>query len=185
LTRRLATFARNGPVLFLFEDAHWSDPTSFELLDAVTEQIPDLPVLAVVSFRPDFSPPWFGRPGVSLVTLNRLDRRDATALAVQIVTDHALSSQLLDRIVTQADGVPLFIEELTKAVLETAELDGTSTTLAVPNTLQASLMARLDRLPAAKQVAQIGSVIGGSFPIRCWRRSLKRPNRYSKRGSTS
>jgi class 3 adenylate cyclase/predicted ATPase len=163
LTRRVAGFARNGPVLFLFEDAHWSDPTSLELLDAVIERIPDLPVLAVISFRRDFPPPWFGRPGVSLVTLNRLDRRDAMALAVQIVTDHALSSQLLGRIVTQADGVPLFIEELTKAVLETAELDGTSTTLAVPDTLKASLMARLDRLPAAKQVAQIGSVIGREF----------------------
>jgi class 3 adenylate cyclase/predicted ATPase len=163
LIGRLTSLARNAPVLLLFEDAHWSDPTSLELLDIVIEQIADLPVLLIASFRPDFSPPWFGRPGVSLIALSRLDRRDATELAVQIVTGHALSSGLLDRIVVQADGVPLFIEELTKAVLETAEPDATRA-LTVPNTLQASLMARLDRLPAAKQVAQIGSVIGREFP---------------------
>ena len=162
LIRRLTSFARSGPVLLLFEDAHWSDPTSLELLDAVVGQIAEMPVLLVVAYRPDFSPPWFDRPGASSVALNRLDRRDATALAAQVAMDHALSQSLLDRIVVQADGVPLFIEELTKAVQEASELDAAST-LAVPDTLQASLMARLDRLPAAKQVAQIGSVIGREF----------------------
>ena len=107
----------------LFEDAHWSDPSSIELLDAVIEQVPELPVLLVVSFRPEFVAPWFGLPNVSLMALSRLDRRDATALAAQVVKNQVLSSPLLERIVMQSDGVPLFIEELTRAVLETPELD--------------------------------------------------------------
>jgi class 3 adenylate cyclase/predicted ATPase len=161
---RLSGMAHRKPVLMLFEDAHWSDPSSVELLEAVIEQVPELPVLLVVSFRPEFVAPWFGRPRVSLMALSRLDRRDATALAAQVVKSQVLSSQLLDRIVLQSDGVPLFIEELTKTVLE-ASVSGTAgATLAVPDTLQASLMARLDRLPAAKTVAQIGSVIGREFP---------------------
>jgi class 3 adenylate cyclase/predicted ATPase len=164
LARRLSGLARRDPVLFLFEDAHWSDPSSIELLDVVVEQVPALPLLVVVSFRPEFAAPWFGRPRVSLTTLNRLDRRDATTLAAQVVKSRILSSPLLDRIVMQSDGVPLFIEELTRAVLEASELGTASATLAVPDTLQASLMARLDRLPAAKKVAQIGSVIGREFP---------------------
>ena len=150
-------------MLLLFEDAHWSDPSSVELLDAVIEQVPDLPVLLVISFRPEFVAPWFGRPGVSLMALSRLDRRDATALAAQVVKIHVLSSPLLDRIVVQSDGVPLFIEELTKAVLEAPELGTPGATLAVPDTLQASLMARLDRLPAAKQLHRSALLLDGSF----------------------
>ena len=116
----------------------------------------------MVSFRPEFIAPWIGRAGVSLIALSRLDPRESAALATRVTLAHALPAALLDRIVAQSDGVPLFIEELTKAVLETAvQPDGA--TLAVPDTLQASLMARLDRLPAAKTVAQIGSVIGRSF----------------------
>ncbi len=88
LLHRLAGLARREPVLFLFEDAHWSDPSSIELLDAVIEQVPDLPVLLIVSFRPEFAAPWFGRPRVSLMALSRLDRRDATALAAQVVKNH-------------------------------------------------------------------------------------------------
>jgi class 3 adenylate cyclase/predicted ATPase len=163
LLRRLSNLANRKPVLMLFEDAHWSDPTSIELLDAVVERVPALPVLLVVSYRPAFVAPWFDLPNVSLMALGRLDRRDSTALAAQVVKDHILSSPLLERIVIQSDGVPLFIEELTRAVLETPELDALGATLAIPDTLQASLMARLDRLPAAKVVAQIGSVIGREF----------------------
>ncbi len=161
LIRRLEDIARRQPVLILFEDAHWSDPTSLELLDALIERIPELPALLVVAFRPDFVAPWFGRSAVSLAALSRLDRPDAMALAARVATGHALSPALLDRIVAQADGVPLFIEELTKTVQEASELD--AGTLAVPDTLQASLMARLDRLTTGKQVAQIGSVIGREF----------------------
>jgi class 3 adenylate cyclase/predicted ATPase len=163
LMHRLANLARREPVLILFEDAHWSDPTSIELLDAVIEQVPAFPVLLIISYRPDFVAPWFDLPNVSLMALSRLDRRDATALAAQVVKHRVLSSPLLDRIVLQSDGVPLFIEELTRAVLEAPELDALAVSLAIPDTLQASLMARLDRLPGAKVVAQIGSVIGREF----------------------
>jgi class 3 adenylate cyclase len=167
LLHRLTKFAGSGPVLILFEDAHWSDPTTLELLDAVIEQVPNLPVMLVVSFRPEFSAPWAGRPGVSLIALSQLDRGDATALARQVVANHFLPAALLNRIVLQADGVPLFIEELTKTVLASAafvERHGAPSPLTVPTTLQAALTARLDRLPAAKQVAQVGAVIGREFP---------------------
>src|SRR4029077_7042473 len=115
----------------------------------------------------DFSAPWVGRPGVSLTILSQLDRGDATALARQVVANHFLPSALLSRIVLQGDGVPLFIEELTKTVLASAafvEKPGAASPLTVPSTLQAALTARLDRLPAAKQVAQVGAVIGREFP---------------------
>ncbi len=163
VTRRLAGLARQAPVLMVFEDAHWSDPTSIELLDSLIEHVPELPVLLVASFRPDFTASWFGRSGVSLMALNRLGRLDATRLAAQVTSDGALSSSLLDQIVARADGVPLFIEELTKAVLEAPELDAESSALAVPDTLQASLMARLDRLHGGRELAQIGAVLGREF----------------------
>ena len=119
-------------------------------------------VLLVITFRPEFPPPWTGHAGVTSITLSRLDRTEGVQLAGLLTT--ALSPGLLDRIVAQADGVPLFIEELIKAVMEGA-VDTTSTlpTLGVPTTLQGSLLARLDRLPYAKQVAQIGSVLGREF----------------------
>jgi class 3 adenylate cyclase len=163
LTRRVAGLARRAPLLMVFEDAHWSDPTSIELLDALIERVAELPVLLIASFRPDFTPPWFGRPGVSLMALNRLGRREATRLATQVTNDSPLSLSLLDQIVTRAEGVPLFIEELTKALLEAPERDAASSALAVPDTLQASLMARLDRLQGGRELAQIGAVLGREF----------------------
>jgi predicted ATPase/class 3 adenylate cyclase len=163
VTRRLAGLARQAPVLMVFEDAHWSDPTSVELLDSLIEHVPELPVLLVASFRPDFTASWFGRSGVSLMALNRLGRMDAARLAAQVTNDGTLSSSLLDQILTRADGVPLFIEELTKAVLEAPERDAESSALAVPDTLQASLMARLDRLHGGRELAQIGAVLGREF----------------------
>jgi tetratricopeptide (TPR) repeat protein len=163
LTRRLITRAREQPLLMLLEDAHWADPSSLELLDKVIGLVPELPVLLVVSFRPEFVAPWIGHARVTLLALSRLDRRQATQLATQINVGHRLTPALLDRVVAQTDGVPLFIEELTMALAQTAaQPDGA--TVSVPDTLQASLMARLDRLPAAKQVAQIGAVIGREFP---------------------
>jgi tetratricopeptide (TPR) repeat protein len=162
LNHRLAGLARTNFVLLLFEDAHWADPSTLELLETTIDRVAELPVLLVVSFRPEFSAPWIGRAGVSLIALSRLDRRESAALAARVMREHALPLALLDRIVAQTDGVPLFIEELTKAVLEAAvRPDGTG--LAVPDTLQASLMACLDSLPAAKTVAQIGAVIGRSY----------------------
>ena len=148
----------------LFEDAQWADPSSLELLDALIDRLPELPILLIVSFRPDFKAPWTGRAGTSLIALARLGRRDSETQAERVTTDRALSREVLKRIVTQADGVPLFIEELTKAVLEASVDPGAAAgPLAVPATLQASLMARLDRLAAARQVAQIGAVIGREF----------------------
>jgi class 3 adenylate cyclase/predicted ATPase len=162
LLRRLAAIAQRQPALMLFEDAHWADPSSLELLDILVGQISELPILLVISCRPEFVPPWIGRAGVSLITLTRLDRRQSVALAAQVTAAHVLTQAVLARIVAQTDGVPLFIEELTKAILETAPV-GSPLALVVPSTLQASLMARLDQLPAARQVAQIGAVIGREF----------------------
>ena len=162
LRRRLASLAQRRPVLVLFEDAHWVDPSSLELFDTLVSQITDLPILLVISFRPEFVPPWVGRAGVSLITLTRLDRRQSATLAAQVTTAHVLTPAIMERIIAQTDGVPLFIEELTKAILDTPP-NKSPLMLAVPATLQASLMARLDRLPAAKHVAQIGAVIGREF----------------------
>jgi class 3 adenylate cyclase/predicted ATPase len=162
LNRWLAGLARTNCVLLLFEDAQWADASTLELLEQTIDRLAELPVLLVISFRPEFSAPWIGRAGVSLITPSRLDRRESAALAARVMRDHALPVALLDRIVAQTDGVPLFIEELTKAVLEAA-VRPDAATLAVPDTLQASLMARLDSLPAAKTVAQIGAVIGRSY----------------------
>jgi class 3 adenylate cyclase len=164
LLRRLISRARREPVLMLFEDAHWADPSSLELLDTLEDRLADLPVLLVISFRPEFAAPWIGRAGASLIALSRLDRRQSATLAAQVTGERVLARALLDRIVSQTDGVPLFIEELTKAVLETSiGPAGALLPVTVPGTLQASLMARLDRLPAAKQVAQMGAVIGREF----------------------
>ncbi len=102
----------------LFEDAHWADPSSLELLDRLVDSLTRLAVLLIISHRPEFSSPWIGRADTSLVALTRLNRRHSGALAAQVMADRLLSHELLEEIVTQTDGVPLFIEELTKAVVE-------------------------------------------------------------------
>ncbi|RWO18483.1 MAG: adenylate cyclase [Mesorhizobium sp.] len=164
LNRILDQRARRSPVLILFEDAHWADPSSLELLDRLIMRLAFLPVMVIISFRPEFHAPWVGQASVSLMALSRLGPRQATTLASQVVVGQALPAGMLERIVAQTDGVPLFIEELTKAVLERAsQPDSAGSALSVPSTLQASLMARLDRLPVAKQVAQIGAVVGREF----------------------
>jgi class 3 adenylate cyclase len=161
----LANRARRRPILMLLEDAHWADVSSMEFLDRVVMGLlTKLPMLVIVSFRPDFQPPWADRANASLITLQRLTWKQAKELAQRVIVERALSSDMLERIVVQSDGVPLFIEELTKAVVEHAELsDGNASPLEVPETLQASLIARLDRLPAAKHIAQVGAVIGREF----------------------
>jgi predicted ATPase/class 3 adenylate cyclase len=164
LLRILEERARRSPVLMLFEDVHWADPSSLELLDRLILRLALLPVLVVISFRPEFQAPWVGQAGVTLMALSRLSPRHAATLASQVVVGQALPAGMLERIVAQTDGVPLFIEELTKAVLEGAsQPDGAVSALPIPSTLQASLTARLDRLPIAKQVAQIGAMIGREF----------------------
>ena len=174
LLRQLAMLARQRPVLMVFEDAHWVDPTSREQLDLVVERVQRSSVLLLITFRPEFSPPWTGQAHVTTLTLNRLDQRESAALAQRIAGNNAaLSAEAVDEIVGRTDGVPLFVEELTKAVVEANEHQcGAKLVLSripaaahtVPATLHASLMARLDRLgPAAKELAQVGAAIGREF----------------------
>ena len=170
---QLEALARARPVLMVFEDAHWIDPSSRELLDLIFDRVPGLDVLLVVTFRPEFQHGWSGQPHVSMLALNRLGEGDGVALVERLAGNAGLSHEIVEEIVERADGVPLFVEELTKAVLESADRDnrvaavlGTSPlpNLAIPATLHASLIARLDRLgPVAKEVAQIGAVIGREF----------------------
>jgi len=172
LIRQLEGLARQQPVLDVFEDAHWIDPTSRELLDLIVERVRSLPVLLIVTFRPEFQAPWTGQPQVTLLTLNRLERRDGTALVAQIAGGKALPDEIIDQIADRTDGVPLFVEELTKNVLESGVLReeadryvlaGALPPFAIPTSLHASLMARLDRLASVRLVAQIGAAIGRQF----------------------
>jgi class 3 adenylate cyclase/predicted ATPase len=178
LLRQLEGLARHQPVLVAFEDVHWIDPTSLELLDLAVERVRSLPVLLIVTFRPEFRPPWTGQARVTMLTLNRLDRRDRTALVEQIANGKSLPDEVVAQIVDRADGVPLFVEELTKSVLESGLLreegdryilDGALPPFAIPTTLHDSLMARLDRLASVRLVAQIGAAIGREFPYRLLR----------------
>jgi predicted ATPase len=172
LLRRLESLARRRPVVVIFEDAHWIDPTSRELLDLTVERVRDLPVLLIVTSRPEFQAPWISAPHVTMLVLNRLDRRDRAALATQIAGGKALPDDVMSQIVERTDGVPLFVEELTKSVLESGllreeegryVLDGPLPPLAIPTSLHASLMARLDRLASVRHVAQIGAAFGRWF----------------------
>jgi class 3 adenylate cyclase/predicted ATPase len=169
LFRQLEALARQCPVLMLFEDVHWIDPSSRDLLDLLVERVARLPVLLLVTFRPEFQPPWSGQAHVTALVLNRLDRREGAALVQSVVGAGALPEDIVAEIVKRTDGVPLFVEELTKVVLErsdatTAHSRAGVTALSVPATLHASLMARLDRLgSAAKEVAQVGAVLGREF----------------------
>ncbi len=172
LIGRLEALSRRGPVLMVFEDAHWADPTSLELLTLAIERLQTLPILLVVTLRPDFAPPWAGQPHVTTMALNRLSQRARAALVEHITGGKALPPQLLEQIVERTDGVPLFVEELTKALLESEQLhesqDGyvleqPMQQVSIPSTLQASLMARVDRLGSAREVLQVGSAIGREF----------------------
>src|SRR5436309_5570504 len=172
LLRQLAALAQHQPVLMIYEDVHWIDPSSRELLDRVIDRAAGLPMLLLITLRPEFQPPWSGRSHVTMLALSRLDRRQGAMLVQRVAGNKALPVDTVEEIVTRTDGVPLFVEELTKAVLEAragggaeGALAGVSrSALALPATLHASLLARLDRLgPAAKQVAQTGAAIGREF----------------------
>jgi predicted ATPase len=172
LIGRLESLARRRPVLTIFEDAHWIDPTSRELLDLAIERVRNLPVLLIVTFHPEFQPPWTSEPHLTVLVLNRLDERNRTALVTQIVGGKALPDEVVVQIVDRTDGVPLFIEELTKSVLESGllreepdhyALEGPLPPLAIPTSLHASLVARLDRLGSVRHVAQIGAAFGRWF----------------------
>ncbi|WP_052763780.1 adenylate/guanylate cyclase domain-containing protein [Microvirga massiliensis] len=172
LARQLDGLARERPVLILFEDAHWIDPTSLDVLSRMAESAQRLPVLLIVTFRPEFQPPWMGEPYVTALTLSRLVSEEGEALAELVAGGKALPQEVLGQIVTRTDGVPLFVEELTKTVLESGllreekgryALQGPLPPFAIPTSLHASLMARLDRLAPEREVAQIGAVIGREF----------------------
>jgi class 3 adenylate cyclase len=173
LLRQIGALARANPVLAIFEDAHWIDPTSRELLDLMVDRVRHLPIVLVVTFRPEFAAPWGGQPHVTTLSLNRLGGRDAAALVLGLTGNTPLGSEVVAEIVERTDGVPLYVEELTKAVIERGEQDrqvgavlsaSPLPALAVPPTLHASLVARLDRIGgAAREVAQIGAVLGREF----------------------
>ena len=173
LLRQLQALARRQPLLMLFEDLHWIDPTSRELLDLTVEKVTDLPVLLVATYRTEFQPPWVGQSQVTVIALNRLGRGEGVTLVHRLAGNlGALPPDVVDEIVERADGVPLFVEELTKALVEAGADRGKASisavppsSLAVPATLHASLLGRLDRLgPGAKIVAQVGAAIGRDFP---------------------
>ena len=155
----------------VFEDVHWIDPTSLETLGRTVERVTANRVLLVITYRPEFEPPWIGRPHVTALTLNRLGQREIANLIDHLTGNKPLPKTIRQDIIERTDGIPLFVEEMTKAVLEAKSEDDAlqtaatilSSALAVPASLHASLMARLDRLGPAKEVAQTGAVIGREF----------------------
>jgi predicted ATPase len=170
LCSQLESLARTNPVLVIFEDAHWTDPTSLELFGRLVDLAVSRRLLILLTFRPEFKPPWIGRPHVSALTLNRLTRRDINSLIEGIIGDRSLRADIRQDIIDRTDGIPLFVEEMTKAVLEgerearRAVAAEPTSLVAVPASLQASLMSRLDRLGPAKDIAQVGAAIGREFP---------------------
>ncbi len=173
LLDQFESLASQKPILLLFEDLHWADSTSLELLNLAVERMRRLPVFALFTLRPEFEPPWAGLPNIGTLTLGRLDRSKIEAIATQVAGGFALPAEVMNQIVAKTDGNPLFVEELTKAVLEADilvkdshryRLNGPLPPLAIPATLQDSLMARLDRMAPVKEISQIGAAIGREFP---------------------
>jgi class 3 adenylate cyclase len=172
LLAQLEGLAARQPVLMVWEDVHWSDPTTRETLDLLIDRVSTLRVLAILTFRPEFTPPWIGRPHVTMLTLNRLPRRHGAEIVAYATGGKVLPREITEQIIERTDGVPLFIEELTKTVVESGivteagdryALAGPMGPLAIPTSLQASLLARLDRLASTRDVAQIGAALGRSF----------------------
>jgi class 3 adenylate cyclase len=160
LIEQLLALARQSPVLFQVEDAHWIDPTTQVLLDGLIARVPQTPVLVVITYRPEFPAPWSGQPHVSLLSCSRLGAEACAALVSRIAEGQDLPPLLQQQIIARSDGVPLFLEELTKTMRESG-----MGSVAVPATLHDSLMARLDRLGPAKDVAQTAAVIGRQFDL--------------------
>ena len=172
LVAQVSGLAARQPLLMLFEDAHWSDPTSLELYDLIIDRVPALRALLIVTYRPEFSPPWIGRPHVTSLGLNRLAPRQRAEMITGVTGGKALPREIADQIADRTDGVPLFVEELTKSVVESGMLTdagdrytavGPVPALAIPASLEASLLARLDRLSPVREVAQIGATLGRQF----------------------
>jgi tetratricopeptide (TPR) repeat protein len=172
LVGQVEGLAARQSVLLVVEDAHWADPTSLELFELIVERASSLPLLAIVTFRPEFVPPWVGRSQVTLISLNRLPRRLRAEMIAHVTGGKVLPQEIADQIIDRTDGVPLFIEELTKTVVESGLLveagdryvaTGPVTPLAIPTSLQESLLARLDRLAPTSDVAQIAAALGRHF----------------------
>ncbi len=172
LLTQVEGLSRGEPVLIVYEDVHWSDPTTREWLDLLVDQVHGLRVLVIITFRPEFNPPWIGRPHLTLLTLSRLPPRVREEMITRVTGGRTLPKEIADQIVDRTDGVPLFIEELTKTVVESGivseagdhyALARPATPLAIPTSLHASLLARLDRLAPTREVAQTGAALGRSF----------------------
>ena len=171
LTTQIASLAEQRPVLMIFEDIHWIDPTSLEALGRGIDRIKSVSVLLIITHRTEFEPPWLGRPYVTALGLNRLGNREIASMIDHVAGNQALPETMRQDIIGRTDGIPLFVEEMTRAVLEAeSEVDGRKTVIAfpssaiaVPASLHAYLMARLDRLGPAREVAQIGAAIGREF----------------------
>ncbi len=173
LMNSLQALTRQQPLLILMEDVHWADPTTLVLLNSMVERVRDWPALMLITFRPEFDPPWTGEAHVSLLSLNRLDRAQCESMISALTGGKTMPQEIVDQIALKTDGVPLFVEELTRTILESDllveeqnhyALSGPMRPLAIPDTLQDSLMARLDQLEDAKSLAQIGAAIGREFP---------------------
>jgi len=164
--------AERAPVLMAWEDLHWADPTTLETLGMLIEQVPTAPLLVVATYRPELTPPWPQRSHMTPITLNRLERPEIETMVSHLAGGRSLPGEVVDHIVAKADGVPLYVEELTKAILGSGVLEargdayvltGALAQLHIPETLQDSLMARLDRAPRLREVAQLGAVLGREF----------------------
>ncbi|MET3967684.1 MULTISPECIES: adenylate/guanylate cyclase domain-containing protein [unclassified Bradyrhizobium] len=172
LLAQLEGLATRRPVLMVFEDVHWIDPTSLDLLDLVVDRVATLRVLLIITFRPELAPPWTGRSHVTSMSLSRLSRPQRAEMIMQVTGGKALPQEIAEQIIDRTDGVPLFIEELTKAVIDSGILADAGDRfdarepvprLAIPTSLHASLLARLDRLAPVRELAQIGAALGRSF----------------------
>ena len=164
--------ARKQPSVLLFEDAHWADPTTLEVLDLLIDQVKTVPLLVVLTHRPEFQSRWSGQGHVGALNLSKLTRAQSAAMVSALAGGKALPASLLEQVLTRTDGVPLFVEELTKSILEAGELTeagdhyeyvGSARSVTIPATLRDSLMARLDRFMPVKEIAQIGAAIGREF----------------------
>jgi class 3 adenylate cyclase/DNA-binding SARP family transcriptional activator len=172
LLAQLEGLAAHQTVLVVFEDIHWIDPTSLELLDLMVNQVPMMPVLLIITFRPEFAPPWVGSPQVTLLTLSRLSPPQSAEVIAGVTGGKALPQEIVHQVIDHTDGVPLFIEELTKSVVESGlvtdagdqfTVTGLVPWLKIPTTLHGSLLSRLDRLAGTREVAQIGAALGRQF----------------------
>jgi class 3 adenylate cyclase/predicted ATPase len=175
LIRQLLALSKTRPVLFVLEDVHWIDPTTLELINRTVRSIKTAPVLFLLTFRPDFVPPWLDQPQVTMLRIEKLNRDQAGSMILDVTGGKQIPDEVYDQLISKTDGVPLFLEELTKAVLESGLLrdtgdryviDSPLPPFAIPTTLHDSLMARLDRFAPIKEIAQIGAVLGREFSYR-------------------